>query len=392
MSTVLSNCLKRVGCFKRPLIEKYNGKWIKELGDGVLASFQTVTDSVNCACDIIKGCESVNGLNLRIGIHQAEVVFEDGDVFGDGVNIASRLIALAPVGGICISETVRNNVANRKEINTRFIREEMLKHVKEPVRIYEVITDRSAMEKHSSAPANPALSVLKQQKRIAVLPFINMSSDPEQEFFSDGLTEEIIADLSGLQTLMVISRSSIMTFKGTNKKLKEIAEDVNVRYILEGSVRRAGNNLRITAQLIDAINDTHLWAEKYNGTIDDIFDIQEKVSRSIVEALNLRLTSEEEYRLSKNEYQNTQAYECYIRASQEMWKFTEQGLNNVITLSQQGLDVAGDNPVLYATMSTAYFFFHHYGLRPHAEYLEKAYLYADKSFSDGSRLPPGAVC
>ena len=225
---------------QKPLIEQYNGKWIKELGDGVLVSFPTVTDAVLCATEIQKTCNRDCEFKLRIGIHQGEVIFEDDDVFGDGVNIASRIQAIAPIGGIWISEAVYNNVSNKKEINTKFVREEILKHVKEPVRIYEVIASEPKQGSIVSIQNEPKRS---SEKSIAVLPFVNMSSDPEQEYFSDGLTEDIITDLSHLEKLLVISRSSMMTFKGTNKKIKEIATEVNAQYVLEGSVRKAGNNL-----------------------------------------------------------------------------------------------------------------------------------------------------
>ncbi len=367
---------------QKPIIEKFNGTWIKEIGDGVLASFHTVTDAVLCATEIQKKCAAIDDLKLRIGIHLGDVVFENNDVFGDGVNIASRLQALAPIGGIWISESVYKNVANKKDIKTKFVREEILKNVKEPVHVYEVITET---EQYSSSHLEKGKTV--SEKSIAVLPFVNMSSDPEQEFFSDGLTEEIISDLSQLDKLLVISRSSIMTFKGTNKKIKEIANEVNVRYILEGSVRKSGNNLRITAQLIDALNDSHLWAEKYNGTMEDIFDIQERVSRSIVEALDLKLTWKEESLLSNHPIQNAKAYECYIRARQEMWKFTEQGLDNAVVLAQQGLDLEPDNALLYATLSTAYLFFHHYGIRPDPSSIEKAHQYASKSLEFDANCP-----
>jgi adenylate cyclase len=340
--------LRRNRQIQQPIIKKFNGSWIKEIGDGVLASFLTVTDAVLCATEIQKACTDINDLKLRIGIHQGEVVFEDNDVFGDGVNIASRLQALAPIGGIWVSESVYKNISNKKEIRTKFICEEVLKNVREPVRVYEIITYNSEPE-HSDLTSQSSTKKLFE-KSIAVLPFVNMSNEPDQEFFSDGLTEEIITDLSRLEKLLVISRSSIMTFKGTHKKIKEIANEVNVRYILEGSVRKSGNNLRITAQLIDAFTDGHLWAGKYNGTMEDVFEIQEKVSRSIVEALDLKLTNEENSHLTKHPIQNVQAYECYIRARQEMYKFTEQGLNNAVLIAQRGLDIVGDNAFLLATL------------------------------------------
>jgi non-specific serine/threonine protein kinase len=182
-----------------------------------------------------------------------------------------------------------------------------------------------------------------------------------------------------------------MTFKGTNKKIKEIANEVNVRYILEGSVRKSGNNLRITAQLIDALNDGHVWTEKYSGTMEDVFDIQEKVSRSIVEALDLKLTIKEDTILSQHPIQNAKAYECYIRARQEMWKLTEQGLNNAIVLAEQGLDLEPDSALLYATLSTAYLFFYHYGIKPDTSSVEKAHHYASKSLELDSNCPQAHV-
>ncbi len=220
---------------QKPLIEQYGGRWIKEIGDGVLACFTTVSDAVNAAIKIQEACNLTKDFLLRIGIHHGEVVFEENDIFGDVVNIASRIQALAPIGGIWISESLHNNISNKREIKTKFVRAETLKNVKELVWIYEVLIENN----HPGEQVSFNLTTVKTtpDKSIAVLPFVNMSSDPEQEFFSDGLTEEIISDLSRLEKLLVISRSSIMTLKGSNKKIKEIANDVNVRYILEGSVR-----------------------------------------------------------------------------------------------------------------------------------------------------------
>jgi len=183
---------------------------------------------------------------------------------------------------------------------------------------------------------------------IAVLPFTNMSPDPENEYFSDGLTEEIIADLSKIRALRVISRTSIMRLKGTDKDLKTIGRELNARYLLEGSVRKAGTSLRITAQLIDAADDVHLWGEKYSGSLEDVFDIQERVSRAIVKALHVTLSPEEDRRVAERPIEDVRAYECYHRARQEIWRLSAQGLDRALELIRTGLEIAGENALLYA--------------------------------------------
>jgi non-specific serine/threonine protein kinase len=218
------------------------------------------------------------------------------------------------------------------------------------------------------------------EKSIIVLPFENMSPDPDQEYFSDGLTEETITDLSHIHDLLVISRNTAMTFKGTKKKTKEIASEVNVRYVLEGSVRRAGNNLRITAQLIDALSDTHLWAEKYTGTQDDVFDIQEKVSLSIADALKLKLSQEENQKITDHKIDNIQVYEYYLRAKEEILKFSESSINNALKYLQAALEITGDNALLYAGMGLAYWNLVQIGVA-HEDYMIKAEEYAKKALS-----------
>jgi serine/threonine protein kinase len=223
------------------------------------------------------------------------------------------------------------------------------------------------------------LSVPKAEKSIIVLPFENISPDPDQEYFCDGMTEEIITDLSHVHGLLVISRSSAMTFKDTKKTIPEIAQAVNVRYVLEGSVRKAGNNLRITAQLIDAANDVHIWADKYSGTLDDVFAIQEKVSRSIVDALKLKLTPEEKRMIAAKPILNVYAYECFIKARQEIWAWSEAGLDNAVMQLQKGLDIVGENAVLLAGMGYAYFQFINAGFRTDEWTLRKAEEYTKRA-------------
>jgi serine/threonine protein kinase len=217
-------------------------------------------------------------------------------------------------------------------------------------------------------------------KSIVVLPFDDISPGRDNEYFSDGLAEEIISDLSKVRGLRVISRSSAVTYKGTKKTVGTIGRELDVRYVLEGSVRKAGNNLRITAQLIDATDDTHLWAEKYSGSMDDVFDIQEKVSRSIVDALKIELAPEESRKLGARPIDNVQAYECYLRARHEMYCWTQEGLTRALQHFQNGLDLIGDNALLYVGMGTAYWWYFNIAVRPDPLHLKKAEEYARKAF------------
>jgi TolB-like protein/Tfp pilus assembly protein PilF len=221
----------------------------------------------------------------------------------------------------------------------------------------------------------------EKKKSIAVLPFEDMSPGKDNEYFSDGLTEEIISDLSLIQDLLVISRSSAMTYKGTRKKIKEIGQELNVRYVLEGSVRKAGNNLKITAQLIDALNDTHLWAKKYSGTMDDVFDIQEKVSRSIVDALKVKLSPEESRKITERPVDDITAYDCFLRARQAILHLSEEGLHRALQLIQTGLKITGENEALNALLGYVYVQFVNVGVSIDESYLEQAEDCVNKAFS-----------
>jgi len=290
----------------KPIIGEFNGRFIKELGDGIMASFNTVSDAVNAAIKIQNVCSSANDFQLRIGIHQGEVVFETEDVFGDAVNIAARIQAAAKSGCIYISESVHNNISNKKDIKTRYINAETLKNVKEPVRMYEVITSSSPI-RSSDKPVEK-----NTQNSIAVLPFTNMSSDPEQEFFSDGISEEIINMLAQVPGLKVAGRTSSFSFKGKNQDLRLIGEQLNVNHILEGSVRKSGNKLRITAQLIKVTDGYHLYSEKFNRELEDIFDIQDEIALAILNAIKIKLLDAEKKSVLKRYTDNTEAYQLYL--------------------------------------------------------------------------------
>ena len=243
----------------------------------------------------------------------------------------------------------------------------------------EVIADLTDLEgKTQKQASTPKRATSQPTPSIAVLPFINMSTDPENEYFSDGLTEEIIADLSNVRDLRVISRTSVMMLKGTAKTIASIGRELNVRFVLEGSVRKAGNKLRITAQLIDVRDDTHLWAEKYSGTIEDVFDIQETLSRKIVDALKMKLRPEEDRHIAERRIDNVQAYEYYHRARQEIWLWSEHSLDRARQLLESGLEIVGPNATLYAALGYVDFQYINAGIRPDERYLEDAKSCAEK--------------
>ena len=299
---------------QRPLIEQHNGHWVKELGDGVLASFNTVSDAVTAAIQIQQECNAAEDFQLRIGIHLGEVIFENNDVFGDGVNIASRIQSIAPPGGIYISESVYNNVSNKKEIKTSFVKQEFLKNVKDAVKIYEVLLEN----KKSPDRFNPVIDLptkIASGTSIAVLPFVNMSNDPEQEYFCDGISEEIINALSQLDNLRVIARTSVFSFKGKNLDVREIGKTLDVKALLEGSVRKAGNRLRITTKLVRVSDGSHQWSNQYDRVLEDVFSIQEDIAENVATSLKGFITNKEKEAIRRPET-IIEAYEYYLKGRQ----------------------------------------------------------------------------
>ena len=283
-----NDAVEKINRFRQSLetiAAELDGKIIQYYGDGSLLLFRSATDASEFAKLLQMDLNEEPFVPVRIGVHMGDVLIQNGNVFGDVVNIASRIQALAPPGGIYISEMVFLNIANKTGLDSVFISEESLKNVKEPVRIYEVLTQ-------FSKPVIPSLPAEKKMARridensIAVLPFSNMSSDKEQEYFSDGLTEDIITQLSKIKSLKVISRTSVMQYKKNPKSIREIGNELGVAVILEGSVQRNAGQVRITAQLINAITDEHLWAESYDRPVDDIFSIQREVALAITTVLN----------------------------------------------------------------------------------------------------------
>ncbi|MFZ1328598.1 MAG: adenylate/guanylate cyclase domain-containing protein, partial [Chitinophagaceae bacterium] len=301
-----------------------DGKIIQYYGDGSLLLFHSSTDAAEFAKLLQEDLQADAVIPVRIGIHMGDVLVHGNNIFGDVVNIASRIQALAPAGGIYISEVVYRNIVNKKELESIFIREEKLKNVKEPIRIYQLLTADSPALGATAYKEVP--EVITNANSIAVLPFANISSDPQQDYFSDGLTEDIITQLSKIRAYKVISRTSVMQYKQTPKSVKEIGKELGVSLILEGSVQRQGDKVRITAQLINAVMDEHIWAESYDRPMNDIFSIQREVALAIAAVLNTTLSKRETQELDYIPTSDLQAYDLYLRGKMLMEKRNKSDL------------------------------------------------------------------
>ncbi|RUU42865.1 adenylate/guanylate cyclase domain-containing protein [Mesorhizobium sp. M6A.T.Ca.TU.002.02.2.1] len=297
-----------------PAIAKNKGRIIKTTGDGMLVEFQSVTDAVKCAVEIQQRMKRRNSdvpqerrIEFRIGINLGDIIFDDDDIFGDGVNIAARIEQLADVGGICVTAAVATQIADRLEIAMEDLGEKTLKNISRPVRLYRIGFD---------SPVLPQVEAKRSISKpsIVVLPFNNMSGDPEQEFFADGLTEDIITELSRHHELFVISRNSSFVYKNRAVNVREVAEKLDVQYLVEGSVRKIGNRVRVTVQLIDTANDAHIWADKYDRKLDDIFAIQDEVTAAIAATLPGRVEAAQRDQLARAKPANMAAYECVLAA------------------------------------------------------------------------------
>ena len=300
-----------------PKITEHRGRIVKTTGDGALVEFASVVDAVRCAVEIQRGMEERNAaipidrrIEFRIGINVGDVIIDGDDIYGDGVNVAARLEALAAPGGICVSRVVRDQVRDKLDFSFEDMGEQQVKNIARPVRVHRVAM---GFESRSIAPAisQPAIS---DRPSIGVLPFDNMSADPEQEYFVDGIVEDIITGLSRIKWLLVIARNSTFVYKGRAVDVKQAGRELGVRYVLEGSLRRAGNRVRITAQLIEAETGTHVWAERYDRPLGDIFELQDELTLNVVGAIEPNLRQAEIERARRKRPENLDAYDLYLRA------------------------------------------------------------------------------
>ncbi len=374
------NLLRKNRQIQQPLIRQFNGSLIKELGDGVLATFHTATDAVQCGIAIQQACKGTD-LRLRIGIHIGDVLFEDGDVFSDGVNIASRIQALAPICGIWITEPVYKNISNKKDIRATFVGEESLKNVKEQVRVYEVEISEIPDADHSMTHAlHSELNKANREKSVAVLPFVNMSNDPEQEYFGDGVAEEIINSLVHIKELKVAGRMSSFQYKGAKADIREVGEKLGVSTVLEGSIRKQNDRVRISVQLINVDNGFHLWSETFDRTLDDIFAIQEEIALAITEKLKVTLVGAERERINRAYTQNTEAYELYLKGR---FYINRRGASIITGLQcfQRAIGIDPEFSLAYTGVADANLLIATYGLARPTEILQKAKEAADMAIS-----------
>jgi adenylate cyclase len=384
-----------------PAIAAHHGRMIKLMGDGALVEFASVVDAVQCAVAIQESMAESNAetpqdrrIDFRIGVNLGDVIVEGGDIYGDGVNVASRLEGLAPPGGICVSRTVFDHVRNKVDLGFEHRGAYSVKNIAEPVVVYRVLIDpdsagtvvearRVALGRWKwpaaavglvvllaatggvawlepwAPDADPASAArmafpLPDKPSLAVLPFDNLNDNPEQEYFVDGMTDDLITDLSKHSGLFVIARNSVFTYKGEPVKVQRVAEELGVRYVLEGSVRRAGDQVRINAQLIDAVTGGHLWAERYDGSVTDVFALQDQVARNIVTALAVRLTGEEQGRQARTETENPQAYDAFLRGWAYYRRNTPDDVGRAVPYLEEAVALDPDYSRAHAALAAVY--------------------------------------
>jgi adenylate cyclase len=338
-----------------PEIAARQGRIVKLTGDGLLAEFGSVVSAVEAAAAIQRAMPMRNAdapmdrwIQYRVGINLGDVIVQGDDLFGDGVNVASRLEGIAIPGGIAVSQSVRDNVENRLDVRFEDRGDQQLKNIAMPVRVYDIVLD----QKPEAAAAGMA-AVIQERPSIAILPFTNMSGDPEQEYFSDGIAEDIITDLSKVSNLFVVGRNTSFTYKGMSLQLVKVARELGVKFLLEGSVRKAGDQVRVTAQLIDGPSGGHLWAERYDRQLTDIFAIQDQITKAIVDQLKVRLFPEEMQAIGQAPTGNVEAYTYYLRGRQYFHNSTKWFLNLACQMFNKAIELDPSFARAYAGMAMA---------------------------------------
>ena len=355
--------LERLKAIRRelsdPKIAEHHGRIVKTTGDGLLVEFASVVDAVRCAVEVQRGMAERNAgvaagrrIDLRIGINLGDIISDDFDIYGDGVNVAARLEALATPGGICVSRVVRDQVRDKLDVAFDDRGEQQVKNIARPVHVFDV---RIAAAIATSAPVpDPPVRAslpLPDKPSIAVLPFANMSGDPDQEYFADGMVEDIITGLSRIKWLFVIARNSTFVYKGKPTDVKQVGRELGVRYVLEGSVRKAGNQVRVTGQLIDTADATHVWAQRYDRALDDIFALQDELTMSVIGAIEPSLRQAEIERAKRKRPDSLDAYDLYLRALPNAYTSTLEAVDKALPLLQQAIAIEPDYAAAHAAIA-----------------------------------------
>jgi adenylate cyclase len=369
------------------LIRQHHGRVVDSPGDNLLAEFASAVDAMQCTVDIQQDLRVRNTelpdhrkMEFRIGLNVGDVVVEGEKIYGDGVNIAARLESLAEPGGICVSGTVYDQIENKLTLGYEYLGEQTVKNIAKPVRVWRVRDGLGAAISLSGRVQAPTLA-LPDKPSIAVLPFTNMSGDLEQEYFSDGITEDLITDLSKISGLFVISRNSVFLYKGKAVKPEQVSRDLGVRYMLEGSVRKAGNRVRITAQLIEATTGYHLWAERYDRELHDIFSLQDEVTQKIVAVLEVKLTGGERERLGRPPTDNLEAYDAFLRGESALWHFTKESHAQARRMFERALELDPQYATAYADLGWTYLVEFALQWSQDPQTLERAFALAQKAIA-----------
>ena len=346
-----------------PKITEHRGRIVKTTGDGFLVEFASVVDAVRCAVDIQRQMAERNivvpaerRVEFRIGLNVGDIIIDDKDIYGDGVNIAARLEALAAPGGICVSRVVRDQVRDKLDFSFEDMGEQQVKNIARPIRTHRVLIDSAAEQGDRANSAATRGRALPLKPSIAVLPFANMSGDAEQEYFSDGITEDIITNLSRNHSFFVISRSTSFTYKGPAVDVGKIGRDLGVRYVLEGSVRRAGNRVRITAQLIEAASGHHLWADRYDRELADVFAVQDEIALSITGAIAPGIISAEIQQAQRKDPGQLDAWDRTMRAHWHIRRFTREDLAQALGLLNEAIALDPTNSMALSDLALAHHF------------------------------------
>jgi TolB-like protein len=373
-----------------PKIAEHRGRVVKRTGDGALVEFASAVDAVRCAVEIQQvmaarshGTAEGRRIQFRVGINLGDVIVEEGDIFGDGVNVAARLEALAQPGGVCISDVVHQMVGARLDLAFEDLGEQRVKNIARPVRVWHWTNDAPPV----SSAEQVAAPLLPDKPSLAVLPFDNLSADPEQTYFSDGMTEDLITDLSQISELFVTSRHASFQYKNQAVPPQQVARDLGVRYVLEGSVRRAGGRVRINAQLIDAQTGFHLWAERYDHDFEDIFALQDEIVHAIVAALKVRLRARERAGIERRYTDNLEAYDLFLRAREGFFRRTQEGAAQARTTLERAVALDPKFAAAHALLAEIYRSEWWYGWRGDEDALDRALDLARRGVALDDGLP-----